>query len=133
MNEEVLDLDTVIVRPTVRIRWGRHKTNGKLYELVDVSDLAIVQHAKIVALAGQVDELNNVELTKKLTVKQIAQRDKALRDVVALLLPTAERAALNALSNGQCEAVLATWSANTAKKKGGAGGPPRTRRSTTAR
>lgn len=122
MSEEILALSTVVERATVRISSKRHPA-GKLYELLNVQDLGILEHAKVLAAAAVVDRL---KIKKRRTPKDERALRLALTESVKLVLPSIEPAVLRELNNAQLEMIVITWGTHGAKD--GEEGNPRRRR-----
>jgi hypothetical protein len=129
MAEEILNLSTVVERPTINVTSKKHK-QGKLYELVNLADLGPFEHA---AILQRQQELAPLRKLKKLTEPQKRQVKKMLDDMVVLLCPTLEPMVLKELTDEQKEMIIVVWSAHVTVDTGAAEGNRQSRRTTAAR
>lgn len=106
MPNEILDLSTIVEHVTVRIS-SKKFPGGKLYELANVDDLGPIQHQRL-AVAHQ-DAMVLLGSAKELTPPQERALDKALGDVVKILLPKIEPAVLKETTMAHRVRILQAW------------------------
>lgn len=113
---EILNLSTVVERDTVNITSKQHP-NGKLYELVNVSDLGPYEHQVLEAKHGEVTKL--VGSKKLLTPQQSRALDHAVGEAVKILMPSLEAEVLAELATSKRVQILFAWAASTVQAAGG--------------
>jgi hypothetical protein len=103
---EILDLSTVVERDTVRIRTKKNKP-GKLYDLVNLDELGPFEHQTIIAKHAKVAKF--ASLSRKLTAAEKGQLNKALGDILKLLVLDLEPAVLAEMEDTQRARIVTTW------------------------
>lgn len=129
MTEEILSLSTIVERARINITSKKYP-KGKLYELVGLADLGPYEYAVILARQEETGALIGSE--EKLTAAQERKLEKALDDIVKLLLPGLEPVVLAALTTQQRTMIVMTWSAHVHAQAGAAEGNRPSRRTTAA-
>lgn len=127
MADEILALSTIVERATVNISSKAHKT-GKLYELLNVQDLGILEHATVLANAAVIDRLKQ---KKRRIPKDERELRRALTESVKLVLPSIETAVLRELNNAQLEMIIVSWGTHNHDGAATPGNPQRRRRTGT--
>lgn len=105
MSRELLDLSTIVDRPTVRIRSKLHP-QGKSYEILAPNELSLYQTAVVEAKAGSLDDL---DVTRKPTAAQERARRKSLLDLVEIVAPSIEEKVRRGLSDVQLLAIYGAF------------------------
>lgn len=126
MTESILNLSTIVDRPTITLASKKHPT-GKLYECVGLADLGPYEHAIILDRDAKVRPLF---AKKRLTAAQKLQLEKALNDTVKLIVPSLEPATLKELTSAQKQNIVIAWSLHVSPRA--AEGNAQSRRTTAA-
>lgn len=129
MGKEILTLVQLVDRPTINIF-------GKVYELRSTADMGPIEQARLYVLQLEVNELASL---KKHTPAQIRQADRALDEMVRLVVldvdnrllsrtPASGEPSKKALTNAQRQTIVFAWSAEMTKAAGAAEGNVKTPR-----
>ena len=127
MAEEILNLSTVVDRPTMSITSKKHP-KGKSYELVTLADLGPYEFAIVFQRSQELQEITAAG--KKPTPTQERQAARMLDDTIKLICPSLEPAVLAELKPQQKQFIVFGWTAKM--REGAAEGNPTRRRRTTA-
>jgi hypothetical protein len=111
MAEEILDVATVVDRDTVRIRTVKNP-EGKLYELVNLIEFGPYEMTKITTLHSRAQEL--LRSGNKLRPAQERELDKALGDILKLIVVGLEPAVLKETVRTVRATIIAAWAIRNA-------------------
>lgn len=107
MSDELIDIATVVERDTVRIRTKKNQ-EGKLYELLNIDELGPYEYQVIVNAHAKVQKFG--ALKRKPTAAQERELDKALADILKLLIPSLEPRVLAEMESTPRARIVTAWS-----------------------
>lgn len=129
---ELLDLTTVVKRDTIRLRSKKHPA-GKQYALINPEELGAFEHAQLTNGLETMQRLGSIT-GRKLSAKETRELNKALGDMLKMLVIDLEPATLTETEDVQRARIISAWSQKAAGAAVGEAPPAaRARRSTTAR
>jgi hypothetical protein len=129
---ELLNISTVVERDTVTIRSKKHPA-GKAYDLVNIEELGAFEYEIIVSRHAKVGKL--AHLTRKMTAAEQREINKALADILKLLVIGLEPTVLTEMESAIRARIVTAWAVKhgAAEGEAPAGRPKRKpRKRTTA-
>lgn len=106
--KQVLDLDTLTVRPQIRIRSELHP-DGRLYGLRPKGDLSIVEHNRVAQRYKWVTEELSTDDPGEMSEEEARLLTVALDDLVSTIVDDLEGEVLDALSDSKKGQIVEAW------------------------